>query len=168
LPFGVSLPILGIDTSFVTVEFPWGEVGVATITELPTFPNMRDRIIHFAKTFLGVPYHWGGISSFGCDCSGFVQTVFKAAGIHLPRDSYQQREVPNGRQISLEDTKIGDLIFFAEDGKIDHVGITLGKREIIHCSGYVQIESLAEDSETFNNKLFNRFESCISINELMD
>ena len=50
----------------------------------------RETIIELAISLLGVPYLWGGRSSFGYDCSGFVQMVLKTAGIDIPRDTHRQ------------------------------------------------------------------------------
>lgn len=93
--------------------------------------------------FLNAPYFWGGKTLFGIDCSGFVQQVFKLLGYQLKRDAYQQIE--HGREISIRDTKIGDLAFFENDkGKIVHVGILLEKNKIIHAHGQVRIDVVDE------------------------
>lgn len=98
------------------------------------------------KKWISVPYLWGGKSTWGADCSGFVQTAFKVLDISLPRDAYQQAEV--GKTVSLENSKMGDLAFFKnKEGRIVHVGIILwnkGKVSIIHASGMVKIEHLDE------------------------
>ena len=94
-----------------------------------------------ASHFLNAPYLWGGRSVFGCDCSGFVQILFKIHGIALLRDADQQAE--QGKEIALEDARLGDLAFFAdENGFVYHVGMVLSPEEIIHGSGYVHIDRL--------------------------
>ena len=95
-----------------------------------------------ALLYENVPYLWGGKSSFGIDCSGFVQQVFKLFGKRLPRDAYQQ--ATQGEVIHfLGETKCGDLAFFDnEDGRIVHVGILLAAGEIIHASGKVRIDDI--------------------------
>lgn len=97
-----------------------------------------------AKQLLNTPYLWGGRSTFGIDCSGFVQTVFKIAGKALPRDTYQQATA--GSTInSLADSLSGDVAFFEnEQGKIVHTGILLSNKEIIHSSGFVHISNIDE------------------------
>ncbi|MCH9717001.1 MAG: C40 family peptidase, partial [Gammaproteobacteria bacterium] len=52
----------------------------------------KDEMIFLSQKFLGCPYTWGGRSSFGFDCSGFVQMLYKEMGICLPRDSGPQAE----------------------------------------------------------------------------
>ena len=99
----------------------------------------REIIIKSAEKFLTVPYLWGGRSSFGTDCSGFVQNIFKQAGIALPRDARQQ--FLKGDPIdSVENALPGDLMFFQNENKdITHTGIYTGENQIIHASGCVKI-----------------------------
>lgn len=87
-------------------------------------PQARE-IIRYAEQFVGNPYVWGGTSlTEGADCSGFVQAIYKEFGISLPRTSREQAVV--GEQISMEEVRPGDLIFYAEDGVIYHVIIYTG------------------------------------------
>ena len=108
------------------------------------FDTRSDFDISPALDLLGTPYLWGGKSSFGIDCSGFTQLVFKMNGIKLPRDAYQQAEI--GQEIQFEDAKENDLAFFKnEKGRISHVGIVLPDNKILHASVYVRIDSLTKD-----------------------
>ncbi len=92
--------------------------------------------------FLQVPYLWGGRGSFGIDCSGFTQQVYKMMGIALLRDASQQ--ATQGEVIGfLQETRCGDLAFFDnEEGRITHVGILLNSEELIHSSGRVRIDKI--------------------------
>lgn len=85
----------------------------------------------FSKKFIGLPYTWGGASSFGYDCSGFVQMLFDQMGVPLPRNSTPQANCD--RLIPIENGELapGDLIFFGRD-RIGHVGLYLGKDQMIH------------------------------------
>ncbi|MCO5231097.1 MAG: C40 family peptidase [Chitinophagales bacterium] len=109
--------------------------------------NFTNNIISTAKKFLGTPYHWGGKTQFGIDCSGLTQLVFQVNGIQLPRDAYQQAE--KGQQIHWQDVQKGDLVFFTQGSeKITHVGIiySTSKKQVkvIHASKYVKIDILDE------------------------
>ena len=102
----------------------------------------RTVITDYAQNFTGVPYLWGGLSSCGFDCSGFVQTIFRICGYRLPRDASQQGRI--GKDIPFPDkAKPGDLAFFGnEKDKITHVGIILPDKKIIHASGRVRIDRI--------------------------
>lgn len=101
-----------------------------------------DEILHFTSLFENVPYLWGGRSSYGIDCSGFVQQVYRLIGIRLPRDAYQQAET--GEAVAdLENAKCGDLVFFADERqRITHVGILLDSSTVIHAAGYVHTDAI--------------------------
>lgn len=116
-------------------------------------------INEISKAFINAPYLWGGRSFYGIDCSGFVQIVYKIAGHQLPRDASQQVEL--GQNVSfVEEAQAGDLAFFDnEEGNITHVGLCLGKGQIIHASGRVRIDKLDHqgifdnDHKTYSHKL---------------
>jgi len=93
-----------------------------------------------AHAFSGVPYHWGGVTDLGVDCSGLVQTTFAARGIALPRDSSAQAEV--GERVSPDAARPGDLLFFSENGRsVTHVAILAAGDRLVHstvaCGGVI-------------------------------
>ena len=164
LPFGVELPFVQKDQKRLTVTLPWGIRGELVLPPKNNFESKVQKLIVNARKFNGVQYQWGGISTFGCDCSGFVQSVFKSVGIKLSRDSYQQFD--ENRRIDMNDARKGDLLFFAENDKIDHVAISLGESKIIHCSGFVKEESLKSTDSDYNVKLNTKFYGAMSIEGL--
>ena len=95
--------------------------------------STASRLIAYAKQFLGNKYVYGGTSlTKGTDCSWYTQGVFKKFGKRLPRTSRQQATC--GTKVSTSNLKAGDLLFYATNGVINHVGIYIGNRQIIHAS----------------------------------
>ena len=99
----------------------------------------RDELCTFSRKFLGLPYTWGGRSSFGYDCSGFVQMLYRQMGVALPRDSKNQINWEGFRAIEITELQVGDLIFWGKNAqKINHVGMYLGNGEFIHTIASVE------------------------------
>jgi cell wall-associated NlpC family hydrolase len=105
---------------------------------------VREEIVKTARSFLGVPYLWGGDSpETGFDCSGLVAACYNLNGLNLPRMSQDQFLV--GEPVDREELSPGDLVFFANSGeKITHVGIYVGGGRFIHAPG--QGKNIREDS----------------------
>ncbi len=97
--------------------------------------GVRGRLVHEARSWLGTPYNYGGLSRSGIDCSGLTSRIFHAAGLELPRTARDQFEtgtlIMNGR-----DVRPGDLVFFRNTAGrgITHVGIFIGSGSFIHAS----------------------------------
>jgi len=108
---------------------------------------LRDEIVKTAKSFLGLPYRWGGSSSdYGFDCSGLSMTAYHLNGLNLPRSSKGQYST--GTPVKRSQLLKGDLVFFAisKGRKVSHVGIYTGNDRFIHAPGKgkrVRIESLS-------------------------
>jgi cell wall-associated NlpC family hydrolase len=96
-----------------------------------------------ALRFLGTPYVFGGTSTSGFDCSGYVQHVFAMLGVSIPRTAdaqyYAGRHITGGM-------KPGDLVFFQTYAPgPSHVGIYLGNNKFVHASSHgVMVSSLSD------------------------
>lgn len=106
-------------------------------------PTLTDQLLQTAKSYIGVPYKWGGTTPQGFDCSGFVNYVFLNKGIDIPRTSGQ---IYNQAGTAVSELRAGDLVFFA-NSSIDHVGIYVGNNQFISSttSRGVIIESLSSN-----------------------
>ncbi|HOA54882.1 MAG: NlpC/P60 family protein [Acetivibrionales bacterium] len=112
-------------------------------------------VINYARRYLGVKYVWGGSTSKGFDCSGFVQYVYKHFGIKLNRTSATQAK--NGSHVKKANLKPGDLVFFDTNGKrsrINHVGIYIGDGKMIHSSSYYKGVVITDISSGFYAKTY--------------
>ncbi|APT49251.1 peptidase [Bacillus safensis] len=90
-------------------------------------------VVDAGKQFIGLSYLWGGMSSFGYDCSGFAYSMYKACGYLLPRDASDQ--AVQGTPVASSHLEPGDLLFFANEngkGAIRHVGIYAGDGKMLH------------------------------------
>jgi cell wall-associated NlpC family hydrolase len=110
----------------------------ATLSDLvtaPTQPPTAADVLDIAERLVGVPYIWGGASSYGIDCSGLVYLAHRHAGFSVPRDADDQAEASRALG-SEEEAQPGDLHFFARpDSAIHHVGIVRGDQQTLHASG---------------------------------
>lgn len=85
-------------------------------------------VVKYGAQFIGNPYKYGGTSlTNGTDCSGFVQSVYSAFGVSLPRTSSSQRSVGYG--VSYEEMQPGDIVCYS-----GHVGIYAGNGQLLHAS----------------------------------
>lgn len=100
-----------------------------------------DKALAFARAQIGKPYVWGASGPGSYDCSGLTQAAWKAAGVTLPRTTWDQVKV--GTTVSVNSAQPGDLVFFYDD--ISHVGIYIGDGMMIHApkpGAYVREESI--------------------------
>ncbi len=91
-----------------------------------------NRVVAYAKKFLGTPYVYGGSSPSGFDCSGFTSYVYKQLGYNINRTAHSQ--LSNGVAVSRSELKPGDLVMFKKAGSstVHHVGIYVGDGMMIH------------------------------------
>ena len=118
LSYGSELPAL----SDGRVRTPDG-VGTLTGAAAPLRPTNAS-IISQAKRFLGTHYLWGGLSSWGFDCSGIIWDVYRAHGLTIPRDAEPQRH--HGAPVARAALRPGDLLFFGSPSYAEHDAVYLG------------------------------------------
>ena len=112
-----------LDTALTITEVLYGE-GVS---------DVRVELCEFAKQYVGNPYVWGGTSlTKGADCSGFVLAVFAEFGISLPHHSGSQAN--EGTKIDIDEILPGDLLFYSNGSRINHVAIYIGNGQVVHAS----------------------------------
>lgn len=93
--------------------------------------SVDETLIKYSKQLIGTPYVYGGMTINGFDCSGFMQFVFKQAGITLPRTTTDQFN--SGTAIAKKDLQPGDIVFFNTSGSgVSHSGMYIGGNQFIH------------------------------------
>ncbi|WP_332651198.1 C40 family peptidase [Lysinibacillus sp. 54212] len=92
------------------------------------------QLTSIASKYIGVKYSYGGTTSKGFDCSGYVRQVFKELGVSLPRSSGEMYK--KGTAVKKADLQKGDLVFFKTSSRsaVSHVGIYVGNNKFIHSS----------------------------------
>jgi lipoprotein Spr/probable lipoprotein NlpC len=108
--------------------------------------DIKPKLMAQYKEWRGTAYKHGGLSKRGIDCSGFVYlTYLNQFGIRLPRSTEQQ--ALSGMEISPDELRPGDLVFFNSLFSGNHVGIYLGSGQFLHASTSrgVMISKLDDD-----------------------
>lgn len=152
---GVEAKVVGRHGQWLKVSFPGGATGFVhgsltsvreSVAASASPASDRIELITTARRYLGVRYVYGGETSRGFDCSGFVYFLYRTVeGITLPRTSSEQ--AGSGVAVKKEDLQPGDLVFFrtGRSTRINHAGIYIGDGKFIHASsggGVVKIDSL--------------------------
>jgi hypothetical protein len=154
VPFETRFEVIGQPADapkWLQVRLPedrsgWVQLGDVAFDAKPlTIPET----IAFSKRFLGLPYTWGGTSSFGYDCSGFMQMLCRRRGLQPPRDAQPQAEWSGVTPVKREDLKPGDLLYFgSSDKKITHTGMYIGDGKFINATTFetpmVRIDNLED------------------------
>ena len=168
LPFGARVARAGN-----ALEGPLGRMGgragagVKRASGRAPREGLGRAIVATASRFLGVPYHWGGRTFGGVDCSGLVQLAAQTQGILLPRDAGEQclasggvaRLAPLARALARPgrgtNIRPGDLWFFGPNRReVTHVALSSGGLDLIHAYGRVAKGSLDPLSDVFEPELF--------------
>lgn len=145
----------GESKGYARIVLPDGREGFVNNKKIIDFRSWKtqvlcteEKVCKVAKTFLGLPYLWGGSSTKAVDCSGFIQAVYFINGMILSRDASLQ--ALHGFTVDISSgysqLKKGDLLFFGSKENltlhVTHVAIYLGNNEYINSSGRVMINSL--------------------------
>lgn len=145
LPFGARLQVKQERPGgrWLKVELPdqrvaWvqqGDVAVSMNGGADLTPHMSIlQMVQFSHRFLGLPYTWGGSSSFGYDCSGFVQMLMRQRGYLVPRDADVQAAWSGFEPVKVSKLRAGDVLFFGGNGKITHTGMFIGHGRFIQAT----------------------------------
>jgi cell wall-associated NlpC family hydrolase len=142
VPFESRLEVVGDggDARWLQVRLPDDRSGWVQAGDVSVAPKKMTiaETLEFSKRFLGLPYTWGGTSSYGYDCSGFSQMLGRRRGLNMPRDAQPQAEWNGVAAVERKDLQPGDLLYFGgSDKKITHTGIYLGDGKFINATTYI-------------------------------
>jgi hypothetical protein len=136
---------------------------IQTTHRLEMFPAEAGAITRSAQLYFeGTSYHWGGVTPWGADCSGLVQSIFWLHGIQLRRDAWQQAEQGVPGEENPVFARAADLLFFSDrlDRHITHVAIALGGSFLVHLAlgrGGYAVERMADPRDSYVKTLLDRF-----------
>jgi SH3-like domain-containing protein len=152
VPFEAKLEVVSApsaDARWYQVRLADDHAGWIQAGDLSLGPKILSisETLEFSKRFLGLPYTWGGTSSYGYDCSGFSQMLGRRRGISMPRDAQPQADWAGVSAVERKDLQAGDLLYFgSSDKKITHTGIYMGDGKFInattHLTPMVRIDDL--------------------------
>jgi cell wall-associated NlpC family hydrolase len=138
LPFDTRLEIAAerderwLEARLVDGGTAWVQRGDVTFDAAPM---PIDALIAFSKRFLGLPYLWGGTSTFGYDCSGYIQMLMRRRGVTIPRDAQPQADWKGLVPVETKDLQPGDLLYFGRsDKRITHTGMYIGGGQFINAT----------------------------------
>lgn len=123
------------DIAYIDNSSSKGIIYENTKKKSDTETELRKKIVETALQYEGGRYVWGGINpNFGVDCSGFTRYIMlQVLGKELPHSSVAQANCGKAINVSLNNLKAGDLIFYA-NGRINHVALYIGEGKVISAS----------------------------------
>jgi cell wall-associated NlpC family hydrolase len=146
ISYGTRLAALGQSAAHWRVVLPDGRqarVAAARVV-VGSLPATARSVVAAARQFLGLAYLWAGTSGFGFDCSGLMEIVYREHGIRIPRDASAQAVA--GLAVRRSALRSGDLVFFASNGLVHHVGMYVGNGMMLHAphtGAEVQLTSIS-------------------------
>ncbi len=153
---GASMDITGVSgnwyqvsyggqTGYISADYMTVAGGGAAYARSLAADNGASAVIDTAESLLGTRYIYGGTTTNGFDCSGYIQYIFAQHDVTLDRTAAQQYTY-NGTSVAKSDLQPGDLVFFSSSSQtVGHVGMYVGDGQFIHSSsgaGKVIITSL--------------------------
>uniref|UniRef100_A0AB33JDM2 C40 family peptidase n=1 Tax=Prevotella sp. GTC17260 TaxID=3236796 RepID=A0AB33JDM2_9BACT len=168
---GNRFKLLNTTKHFYHVAYPDGRKGYLKKADGDLLSHWRKHlkqdaqsIIATGKSLMGLPYMWGGTSTKGVDCSGFIRTTLFMHDIIIPRDASQQAYKGKHIDIAPDFGNLipGDLVFFGtknmetKKSRVSHVGIYIGNKKFIHSLGFVHIASFNPSDEEYDEYDLNR------------
>ncbi|MBN1486997.1 MAG: alpha/beta fold hydrolase [Anaerolineae bacterium] len=168
VPFGVRLPVVERRDAYCSVLWPDGRVlwmsgdALWPLADRPQPDSEGIQVVlDWVRSFVGIPYLWGGRSPFGYDCSGLAQIFWHMLGVAIPRDADQQMVFGSSVEGAPQP---GDLLFFGQAAnpetftrqRVTHVAISLGGDAFIHANGAtwsVALNSLDPQAENCSESL---------------
>lgn len=115
----------------------------STVTQVSAGKSNSSSVINNALKLRGIPYRFGGTTTRGFDCSGFIQYVFKQSGKSISRNTLTQFAETK----TVSSPQPGDLVFFKNTYRpgISHVGIYIGNNQFVHAGGKkAEVKSLSD------------------------
>ena len=148
LPFGTKLKIMNETDEFYFAEtaLGMGKLKKSDVSLISKFNMDFDELI---KNYISTPYLWGGTSTLGTDCSGFIYRLYDALGVKIPRDTSQQFD--ELYPIDQDELTTGDLILFK-----GHVGMYIGENKMVHSSaslGGVYVSDIFDPKDIYEETL---------------
>ncbi len=136
LPYNAYIKVIEGTTgeNWAKVELIDGSFGWIMTDDIePITILSREEILQRAEMFVGLPYIWGGTSSFGFDCSGFTQTMACQMGYPMKRFAREQAADPIFEHIAFEDIQPGDFVYFGKE-QVTHTALCIQPGKIIHAA----------------------------------
>ncbi|MFL6015294.1 MAG: C40 family peptidase [Gaiellaceae bacterium] len=133
-------------------DYP-GWIRVASLAHFPgtvprtwlSEPRPSGDPIEEARTYLGTPYLWGGMTECGIDCSGLVHMSYRRLGHLVPRDADQQEAA--GEPVPEDELRRGDLVTYGDEERTTHIAFWLGDGRILHSTERDDANGVVEETE---------------------